>query len=77
MFPKWLQNKQLSDDINQVIVEMRKSGHKLRQIADICSIPRGTVSDGIVRFWCRGSIENKPQTSRCSLLDAKDKKVLV
>jgi hypothetical protein len=37
--------KQLSNDIKNVIVEMRKSGHKLQEIADTLNIPRGTVSD--------------------------------
>jgi hypothetical protein len=35
--------KQLSNDIKNVIVEMRKSGHKLQEIADTLNIPRGTV----------------------------------
>jgi predicted DNA-binding protein YlxM (UPF0122 family) len=42
--------KQLSNDIKNVIVEMRKSGHKLQEIADTLNIPRGTVSDVVVRF---------------------------
>jgi orotate phosphoribosyltransferase-like protein len=33
-----------------VIVEMRKSGHKLQEIADTLTIPRGTVSDVVVRL---------------------------
>jgi hypothetical protein len=33
--------KQLSNDIKNVIVEMRKSGHKLQEIADTLNIPRG------------------------------------
>jgi hypothetical protein len=37
--------KQLSNDIKNVIVEMRKSGHKLQEIANTLNIPRGTVSD--------------------------------
>jgi hypothetical protein len=41
--------KQLSNDIKNVIVEMRKSGHKLQEIADTLNIPRGTVSDVVVR----------------------------
>jgi hypothetical protein len=36
--------QQLSNDIKNVIVEMRKSGHKLQEIADTLNIPRGTVS---------------------------------
>jgi hypothetical protein len=31
--------KQLSNDIKNVIVEMRKSGHKLQEIADTLNIP--------------------------------------
>jgi hypothetical protein len=30
--------KQLSNDIKNVIVEMRKSGHKLQEIADTCTL---------------------------------------
>ena len=37
--------KELLNDINNVIVEMRKSGHKLQEIAETLNIPRGTVSD--------------------------------
>jgi hypothetical protein len=40
--------KQLSNDIKNVIVEMRKSGHKLQEIADTLNIPRETVSDVVV-----------------------------
>jgi hypothetical protein len=43
--------KQLSNDIKNVIVEMRKSGHKLQEIADTLNIPRGTVSDVVARFF--------------------------
>jgi hypothetical protein len=46
--------KQLSNDIKNVIVEMRKSGHKLQEIADTLNIPRGTVSDVVVHFKRRG-----------------------
>ena len=49
--------KQLSNDIKNVIVEMRRSGHKLQEIADTLNIPRGTVSDVVVRFKRRGSVE--------------------
>ena len=49
--------KQLSNDIKNVIVEMRKSGYKLQEIADTLNIPRGTVSDVVVHFKCRGSVE--------------------
>jgi hypothetical protein len=42
--------KQLSNDIKNVIVEMHKSGHKLQEIADTLNIPRGTVSDVVIRF---------------------------
>jgi transposase len=69
--------KQLSNDIKNVIVEMRKSGHKLQEIADTMNIPRGTVSDVLARFKCRGSLENKPQTGRHLLLDERDTSVLV
>ena len=54
--------KQLSNDIKNVIIEMRKSGHKLQEIADTLNIPRGTVSDVVVRFMRKGSVENKPHT---------------
>ena len=64
--------KQLSNDIKNVIVEMRKSGHKLQEIADTLNIPRGTVSDVVVRFKCRGSVENKPHTGHHRLLDERD-----
>jgi hypothetical protein len=40
--------KQLSNDIKNVIVEMRKSGYKLQEITDTLNIPRGTVSDVVV-----------------------------
>jgi hypothetical protein len=63
--------KQLSDNIKNVIVEMRKSGHKLQEIADTLNIPRGTVSDAVVRFKRRGSVENKPHTGRHRLLDER------
>jgi hypothetical protein len=43
-------HKQLSNDIKDVIVEMLKSGHRLQEIADTLNIPRGTVSDVVVRF---------------------------
>jgi hypothetical protein len=64
--------KQLSNDIKNVIVEMRKSGHKQQEIADTLDIPRGTVSDVVVRFKRRGSVENKPHTGRHRLLDERD-----
>jgi hypothetical protein len=54
--------KKLSNDIKNVIVEMRKSGHKLQEIADTLNIPRGTVSDVVVRFKRRGSVKNKLHT---------------
>ena len=68
--------KQLSNDIKNVIVEMRKSGHKLQEIADTLNIPRGTVSDVVVRFKRRGSVGNKPHTGRNRLLDERDTRVL-
>ena len=67
--------KQLPNDIKNVIVEMRKSGHKLQEIADTLNIPRGTVSDVVVHFKCRGSVENKPHTGRHRLLDERDTRV--
>ena len=71
--------KQLSNDIKNVIVEMRKSGHKLQEIADTLNIPRGTVSDVVVRFKRRGSVENKPHshTGRHRLLDERDTRGLL
>ena len=54
--------KELSNDIKNVIVEMRNSGHKLQKIADTLTIPRGTVSDVVVRFKRRGSVKNKLHT---------------
>jgi DNA-binding MarR family transcriptional regulator len=39
-----------------------KSGHKLQEIADTLNIPRGTVSDVVVRFMRKGSVENKLHT---------------
>jgi transposase len=68
--------KQLSNDIKNVIKEMRKSGHKLQEIADTLNIPRGTGSDVIVRLKCRGSVKNKPHTGRHRLLDERDTRVL-
>jgi hypothetical protein len=44
--------KQLSNDIKNVIVEMRKSGHKLQEIADTLNIPRGTVSEPVTLDRC-------------------------
>jgi DNA-binding NarL/FixJ family response regulator len=38
---------------------MRKSGHKLQEIADTLNIPRGTVSDVVVRFMRKGSVETE------------------
>lgn len=67
----------MSNDVKNVIVDMRKQGKKLQEIADILSIPRGTVSDVIVRFKQRGSVENKPQTGRRRLLDTRDSRELV
>ena len=64
--------KQLSNDIKNVIVEMRKSYHKLQEIADTLNIPRRTVSDVFVRFKRRGSVENKPHTGLNRLLDERD-----
>jgi DNA-binding IclR family transcriptional regulator len=55
--------------IKNVIVEMRKSGHKLQEIADTLNIPRGTVSDVVVRFKRRGFVENKPHIGHHRLLD--------
>ena len=65
--------KQLSNDIKNVIKEMRKSGHKLQEIADTLNIPRGTGSDVIVRLKCRGSVKNKPHTGCHRLLDERHK----
>jgi transposase len=56
---------------------MRKSGHKLQEIADTLNIPRETVSDVVVRFKHRGSVENQPHTGRHRLLDERDTRVLV
>ena len=56
---------------------MRESGHKLLQIASTLGIPRGTVSDVIVRFRGRGTVENKPQTGRRPPLDERNRRVLV
>ena len=56
---------------------MRESGHKLLQIASTLGIPRGTVSDVIVRFRGRGTVENKPQTGRRPPLDERSRRVLV
>ena len=69
-------HKQLSDDIKKVIAEMRESRHKLQQIDSSLGIPRGTVSDVIVRFRHRGKVENKPQTGRHRLLDERNRMVL-
>ena len=69
-------HKQLSDDIKKVIAEMRESRHKLQQIDSSLGIPRGTVSDVIVRFRHRGKVENKPQTGRHRLLDERNRRVL-
>ena len=68
--------KQLSNDIKNMIIEMRKSGYKLQEITDTLNIPRGTVSD-VVRFKRRGSVENKPHTGRHRLLDERDTMGLV
>jgi transposase len=68
--------KQLSNDIKNMIIEMRKSGYKLQEITDTLNIPRGTVSD-VVRFKRRGSVENKPRTGRHRLLDERDTMGLV
>ena len=65
--------KEFSNDINNVIVVMRKSGHKQQDIADTLNIPRGTVSDVVVRSKRRGSVENKLHTGRHRLLDERDK----
>ena len=69
--------KQLSNDIKNVIVEMRRSGHKLQEIADTLNIPRGTVSDVVVRFKRRGSVENKPDTGSHRLLGERYTRGLV
>ena len=42
--------KQLSTDVKEVIVSMRIEGYTLQYIADTLNVPRGTVSDVIVRF---------------------------
>ena len=41
------------------------------------NIPRGTVSDVVVRFKRRGSVENKPHTGRHRLLDERETRGLV
>ena len=68
--------KEFSNDINNVIVVMRKSGHKQQEIADTLNIPRGTVSDVVVRFKRRGSVKNKLHTGRHRFLDERDTRVL-
>jgi hypothetical protein len=40
------------------------------------NIPRGTVSDVVVRFMRKGSVETKPHTWRHRLLDERDTMVL-
>jgi hypothetical protein len=40
------------------------------------NIPRGTVSDVVVRFKRRGSVKNKLHTGRLRLLDERDTRVL-
>jgi transposase len=52
-------------------------GHKLQEIADTLNIPRETVSDVVVRFKRRGSVENQPHTGRHRLLDERDTRVFV
>ena len=69
--------KQLSNDIKNVIVEMRRSGHKLQEIADTLNIPRGTVSDVVVRFKRRGSVENKLHTGPHRLLEERETRGLI
>ena len=68
IFSSWLENV---NDIKIVIEEMRNSGHKLQEIADTLNIPRGTVSDVVVRFKRRGFVENKPHIGRHRLLDER------
>jgi hypothetical protein len=41
-------------------------------VSNALNIPRGTVSDVVVRFKRRGSVENKPHTGRHRLLDERD-----
>jgi DNA-binding FadR family transcriptional regulator len=48
-----------------------------QEIADTLNIPRGTISDVVVRFKRRGSVENKPHTGRHHLLDERDTRGLV
>jgi transposase len=60
-----------------VIVEMRKSGHKLQEIADTLNIPRGKFSGVVVRFKRSGSVENKHHIGRHRLLDERDTRELV
>jgi DNA-binding IclR family transcriptional regulator len=45
---------------------------KISEIADTLNIHRGKVSDVVVRFKRRGSVENKPHTGRHRLLDESD-----
>ena len=63
--------KQLSNDIKKCD-RRNASGHKLQEIADTLNIHRGKVSDVVVRFKRRGSVENKPHTGRHRLLNERD-----
>ena len=47
--------------MKNIVVSLRNEGYTLQQIADTLKIPRGTVSDVLVRFRKRGSTENKTE----------------
>ena len=69
--------KQLSTDVKEVIVSMRNEGYTLQYIADTLNVPRGTVSDVVVRFKQRGSTENKSRSGRPRALDGPDERSLI
>ena len=69
--------KQLSTDVKEVIVSMRNEGYTLQYIADTLNVPRGTVSDVVVRFKQRGSTENKSRSGRPRALDGRDERSLI
>ena len=68
--------KELSPDVKNIIASLRNDGYTLQHIADTLKMPRGTVSDVLVRFK-RGSTENKPRSGRPRILDVRDKRALV
>ena len=69
--------KELSPDVKNIIVSLRNEGYTLQHIADTLKIPRGTVSDVLVRFKKRRSTENKPRSGRPGILDVRDERALV